>query len=101
MLSSKKQKKLKKRLAKGGGTAEEALAIYGQDACASIALLDSPAPPLAQSLTLAEVQNVLLWALTSDAGTMPRWIAVGNKPLIRSAIVIVVPSLSCAASTIP
>ena len=48
-------------------------------------------PP--RPLALGGVQNVLLWALTADAGEMPKWLCVRNKPLIRGAIFILAPTL--------
>ena len=85
-ISKGKAKKLKQKLAKGGGTAQDALAIFGADARASVELLPQTVPP--RPLALGDVQNVLLWALTADAGEMPKWLCVRNKPLIRGAIFI-------------
>ena len=57
----------------------------------SVELLPQTVPP--RPLALGDVQNVLLWALTADAGEMPKWLCVRNKPLIRGAIFILAPTL--------
>ena len=95
-LSKKQQKKARKQLSKGGGTAEQALAIYGKDARAAVELLEPGVPPATQPLALRDLQNVLLWVLTRDLGEMPRWLCVRSKPLVRGALVIIAPSLHVA-----
>ena len=87
-LSRKKQKKAKHRLAKGLGTLEECLAVYGAGARVELELKDnSPVLPV------HEVQNLLLWMLTQGLGHMPQWVVIRNKPLLRGAAVVVVPAL--------
>ena len=90
-LSRRKLKKLKQKLAKGGGTAEEARKVLGVDALAEISLLD---PPGAGPLRIGDVQNALLWSLTQDVGSMPPWMMIKQKPLLRGCTVILAPSLS-------
>ena len=107
-ISNKKAKKARQRLAKGGGTAEDALAIYGANALAAFELLqDEPAKKAYSSqysscpspretkppLRVSDVQNLVLWALTNELGEMPKWMSVRNKPLIRGAVVMVAPTL--------
>ena len=87
-LSRKKQKKAKHRLAKGLGTLEECLAVYGAGARVELELKDnSPVLPV------HEVQNLLLWMLTQGLGHMPQWVVIRNKPLLRGAAVVIVPAL--------
>ena len=87
-LSRKLQKKAKHRLAKGLGTLQECLAVYGAGARAELELKDnSPVLPV------NEVQNLLLWMLTQGLGHMPQWVIIRNKPLLRGAVVVVVPAL--------
>ena len=87
-LSRKKQKKAKHRLAKGLGTLEECLAVYGAGAKVELELKDnSPVLPV------HEVQNLLLWMITQGLGHMPQWVVIRNKPLLRGAAVVVVPAL--------
>ena len=81
-------KKAKHTLAKGGGTLQQCLALYGPEALAEVALSESS--PL---LPLNEVKNLLLWMLTQDLGSMPQWVCVRNKPLVRGAVVVMVPAL--------
>ena len=85
-------KKAKKKLAKGGGTAEAALQFYGADALAALDM-----GPDSSQLALRDIQNVLLWVLTPDAGEMPKWVCVRNKPLIRGALLCFVPGMDLAA----
>ena len=47
-------------------------------------------------LPLLELQNLLLWILTQNLGTMPQWVCVRNKPLARGAVIVVVPALDPA-----
>ena len=114
MLTKKQQKKAKKKLAKGGGTREGALQIYGANALASFRLLTEPLPkaksqhgPPSSStraaenprcLLLTEVQNLVLWSLTNELGEMPRWICIRNKPLLRGAVVVLTRQLSAQAA---
>ena len=87
-LSRKLQKKAKHRLAKGLGTLQECLAVYGAGARAELELKDnSPVLPV------HEVQNLLLWMLTQGLGHMPQWVIIRNKPLLRGAVVVVVPAV--------
>ena len=87
-LSRKLQKKAKHRLAKGLGTLQECLAVYGAGARAELELKDnSPVLPV------NEVQNLLLWMLTQGLGHMPQWVIIRNKPLLRGAVVVVVPAV--------
>ena len=90
-LSRKERKKAKQRLERGGGTAEEARAVYGEGATASVELnTDKPIGREAM-LPLSEAQNVVLWALTGDRGAMPQWMVVRGKPLLRGACVVLAP----------
>jgi len=86
------KKKLQKKLDKGGGTAEQVLAAHGPDAQCELQLL-SQAPDV---IHCNEVQNVLLWCLHPDLGTMPKWVMVRNRPMIRGALVVYVPGLDAA-----
>ena len=105
LLDRRKAKKLRKKLDRGRGTHDEALAIYGVAACAGVALMTSgdpanskrPPPPL----QLSDVQNVMLWALTGDHGEMPRWVCVSRKPLIRGALLVLLPPGADAQSVVP
>ena len=96
-LSRKERKKAKQRLERGGGTAEEARAVYGEGATASVELnTDKPIGREAM-LPLSEAQNVVLWALTGDRGAMPQWMVVRGKPLLRGACVVLAPALDALA----
>ena len=97
-LDRRKLKKAKKLLAKGSGTPEQALAVYGNDAVATIELMPARDDRPPDRLLPVEVQNVLLWALTHDKGQMPKWIRVNKKPLLRGALVVLAPQMpaSCA-----
>ena len=62
--------------------------MYGAGARAELELKDnSPVLPV------HEVQNLLLWMLTQGLGHMPQWVIIRNKPLLRGAVVVVVPAL--------
>ena len=112
------QKKAKKRLAKGGGTRDDALSVYGEHAIAAFELLEelpskpprnnnlvaqhslaaAPPAPVESLLHVDDVQNLLLWSLTHDLGQMPKWVRVSNKPLLRGAVVLIAPTLTAEAA---
>ena len=68
-LGRRKLKKARKLVEKGNGTVEQVRAIYGANASAGIELLPAA---LEQPLRLADVQNMVLWALADDRGEMPK-----------------------------
>jgi hypothetical protein len=92
-LDRRKLKKARKLVEKGNGTVEQIRAIYGANASAGIELLPAA---LEQPLRLADVQNMVLWALADDRGEMPKWAFVRNKPLLQGALVILARDLRAA-----
>ena len=92
-LGRRKLKKARKLVEKGNGTVEQVRAIYGANASAGIELLPAA---LEQPLRLADVQNMVLWALADDRGEMPKWAFVRNKPLLQGALVILSRDLRAA-----
>ena len=68
------------------------LSIYGAGALAALELTSDETA----SLSLRDVQNLLLWVLSEEAGEMPRWVIVRNKPLIRGAVLVIAPGMSMA-----
>ena len=68
--NSKQRKTIRKAVEAGKANRTQLLHFYGKDALAGVDLL--PLPSSADPLRLWDVQNVLLWALTDDAGEMPK-----------------------------
>eukprot|EP00962_Isochrysis_galbana_P009762 scaffold2714_cov123-Isochrysis_galbana.AAC.2 len=91
-MGKKHREKLAKKLEKGFGTAEQCVAAHGPDALCELQLL-SQAPDV---IPHHEVQNLLLWCLHPELGSMPRWVMVRNRPLLRGALVLYVPGLDAA-----
>ena len=85
----KREKKRQKRLEQGYDRGSDPT----PGARCSLHLLEK-AP---DAIGCSDVQNVLLWALHPELGSMPGWVLVRNRPLIHGAVVILVPGLDAGA----